>query len=385
MDDQLSALLYYNISEKKFGELQKSLKEYRLLVSALLESILALENGDLEKFDSIVGENACQIRAIRIAIIFSSNCKNYQTFRDQIGLVLSKIDELLAPKNISVLMSSGKSFKQILEEYNLNIQLTSDEAFKLKSYLLTEMKEVISNDEFMSSLCRKSKCTPIRIKRINPDISYSFTTRLASHLRQKLSAASVNFIRDLANDLQDSYLVHMVSDDFKITHNALECIPMFWTYKILLKSAQKNRIPIVVQVKFLEKHQNGYRVNGEKFFFFSPSQNTYIEGTPSESDLEKAACVIQGVAYSDSSWDESLLVQSISHVILAGAADHRQYPDPNHLISIESAEYDYFKLLAKTQGFSADNPKTFFIQHVYPAQVKKVLNHQLQTLNLCYI
>lgn len=375
----LSELLYYDIKNRKYAQLNKGLGEYQLIVSALAESLRVLEEGNLEKFDSIVGENACQIRAIKIAIIHSIHSINFPHFHEQISLVLKKINELLLPKRIASLMQSGVSLKDVLNEYNLNIHLTSTEIFMLTSYLLTEMKELKSYNEFIPYLLDRSKCIPLQIKRLNNSVSCAFTDRLASHLRQTLASASVQFVRDIAEELEDPYLIRMVSEDFTITHNALKCIPMFWTYKILLKSAQKNKIPLVVHVKFIEDHAQGYKLKNEKFFFLRPSDNlgeSYVESTPNDLDLEKAACVIQGVARADSDWNEASILQSITDVILAGAADHRQYPNPDHLVPIEDPEYESFKLTAKTKGFSLDNPTTFFIQHVYPSQVKRMLGNQ---------
>jgi hypothetical protein len=374
----LSEMLYYDSANRKGGDLNKSLREYQLLISALGESLSALEKGELEKFDSTVGENACQIRAIKIALIYSNNAIEFLHLHRQIALIQQKSNELLNSGKINPLLRNGTSLKQVLDEYDLNIQLTSREMFALASYLLTEMKELKDSDPSVFYLLDQSKCSPIKIQRLNPDVSYSFTTKLASHLRQTLASASVQFVRDMAEELEDPYLTRMVSEDFTVTHNALKCIPMFWTYKILLKSAQRKKIPLVAHVKFIEDHAQGHKVKHEKVFFFRPSDNlaeSYIEATPNDLELQKAACVIQGVARSDSNWDQASILQSITDVILAGAADHRQYPNPDHLVPIEDAEYEGFKLGAKAKGFSLDNPTTFFIQHVYPSQVKRMLGN----------
>jgi len=370
----LSESLYYNIADRKCGELNKSFKEYQLLVCALDESLTALNEGNLEKFDSLVGENACQIRAVRIAQIYARSSIEFEKLHKQIEYAQEKIRELSSPRKIAVLMRSNLSFEAILKEHNLNIELTDDELFAFHSYMLTEMKELQCPDKF--SLFEQIKCTPTKIKRFNPDISYSFTDRLASHLRQNLALTSVEFVRQAATELKDPHLIKMVSDKFSMTHNALKCIPMFWTYKTLLISAQKEQIPLIAHVKFIEQYLDGYKVKDEKFLFFKSEENKYIEKIPSESDMEKAACVIQGAAVSDPiNWDGSSLKESIIDVILAGAADHRQYPNPDYPLSIEDAEYDSYKGMAERNGFSAENPKTFFIQHVYASQVKRTLTN----------
>ncbi|MBM3184197.1 MAG: hypothetical protein FJZ64_02715 [Chlamydiae bacterium] len=70
-DRHLSEVFYYDPKEKRNGELRKGLQEYEFLLSVLEETCHHLENGNFERFDSLLGENACQIRAVKIAIIAS--------------------------------------------------------------------------------------------------------------------------------------------------------------------------------------------------------------------------------------------------------------------------------------------------------------------------
>ncbi len=183
----------------------------------------------------------------------------------------------------------------------------------------------------------------------------------------------MQFVRDAAYNLKDLSLAKMVSDEFLIKHNALDCIPMFWTYKILLQLAHKQDLPLVIHVKFLTCQEGLYQTKGEKFLFFSPDHEgkgaSYIHVSPSEMDLSKAACVIQGVACVDAGWNESEILHSVTDAILAGAAEHRQYPDPNQNLPIIDQEHEAFKSMALNRGFSSENPSTFFIQHVYPSHV----------------
>jgi len=62
-------------------------------------------------------------------------------------------------------------------------------------------------------------------------------------------------------------------------------------------------------------------------------------------------------------------------VILAGAADHRQYPDPKEDRRIEELgdeEFESYRKMARANGYALENPSTFFIQHVYPMTVGKL-------------
>lgn len=62
-------------------------------------------------------------------------------------------------------------------------------------------------------------------------------------------------------------------------------------------------------------------------------------------------------------------------VILAGAADHRQYPNPEEdkrIEALEDEEFEGYRKMARANGYALENPSTFFIQHVYSTTVGKL-------------
>ena len=65
----LSVLLPYNAAEKTGERLGDGLREYLLLLTMTEDAMQALQKGELSLFDPLVGENACQIRAVKIALI----------------------------------------------------------------------------------------------------------------------------------------------------------------------------------------------------------------------------------------------------------------------------------------------------------------------------
>ena len=129
----LSSLLYYDLSTIKHGDIKKGLKEYRLLLTALIQSIEAFEANELEKFDSLVGENACEIRAIRVALIHSN-----QSINADLKQVTSKIRKEIShliENEINFLTSKKSTLKEIIETRELEIHLNKDEAFLFKSFI----------------------------------------------------------------------------------------------------------------------------------------------------------------------------------------------------------------------------------------------------------
>ncbi len=385
-EHHLTDLFPYDPSKRIGSELEKSLKEYQFLLLVALAAIESFQNIDLEKFDCVVGENACQIRAIRIALIASQDQSVFSEFNQKITASLTKIDELLSPETLQTSMRDRNSLKDLIDKHDLDITLNSDEIFLIKSYILSEMKETDSNDEFVRNITRKDICVPDKLKEKHPEISTRFLSLLAKNLRSKVSKASVCFVNSAASDLADPTLTEMLSDH-TLEHNDLLCTPTFWTFKTLLLLAQKKRLPLIVHVKFLNHLGIGYHVIDEEYLVYKPCEHSesYILSELTKEDLHQPACFIEGIIcpkagqppISKAEWIKSMNKNSIVDVLLAFAADHRQYPDPEKTVPVHDKEYEYYKKLAESEGFSLNNPTTFFARHMYCSQINKKYHPQL--------
>ncbi|OJW68389.1 MAG: hypothetical protein BGO68_05540 [Candidatus Amoebophilus sp. 36-38] len=369
----LSQLLPYQASSRKNRNLQRGLKEYRVLLKTLFEAVSHMQKQDLERFDGLVGENACQIRAVWIALFALRNPIQFYTLQNQIIHTIDKIDVLLKPQTIPALMHSEETLQTVLTKENLDLLLNHQELFILKCYLLTEMQTVLLEDAKLTSICLIAYANPKKLQRFG-DISIAFAKNLLSKIRKMLATSSVEFVRNCA---ATSHLQRMVSQEFTREHNTLPCIPMFWSCKTIFTMAEQAKIPLILCVKFLERNLDGLTVIGEEFLYFQVKTNgSYVATEPNEIDLDKPACVIQGIAVTNQAnqvftkfdWKSSIEKNGIIDIILACAADHKQYPNPEHdqhLHGLNDSEYEYYKALAKRKGFSFDNPTTFFVQHIY--------------------
>lgn len=387
----LSHFLPYDVAIKKYGCLGKTLKEYQALLNAALEATSSFRARGFEKFDALVGENACQIRAIWIAIIALKASVSPHHLRDAILVILKKIQQLLEPTSIDLLILNKVSFKDLLEREELDLLLTSEQMILFQAYFLTEMKIVKNSGEQRNSIYIIEICEPKKFIRYG-DITTSFARKLLNKLRKMLATESVQFVRSLAYRSQDQSLVRMVSEEFTALENTLPCIPMFWSCKAVFQAAQEEGISLVIHAKFIEKNGEGYAVVNEDYMIFEVRNGEFVEASPSRANLNKPACVIQGVVASENGqsltkaeWKERMRETSVIDVILAGAADHRQFPDVALDARIEhlgDSEYESYKAMAKRNGFSDQNPTTFFIQHVYAATVDKVVKAPEEILNL---
>lgn|SRR3990167_58604 len=387
---RIGYFLPYKTENKANGEIRTCLTEFQSLLSASLKAVEVWEKEDFEKFDSLVGENACQIRALQ-ACLLAMNEKVDCELQEKIKNNINKVQQILESRKLLDYMKDGKSFSNLIEDEDLDIHVSPKIAFIIASYLLTIMKEVRSEISVPSSIFRVERADSKKFMNFG-SISNSFAQKLLYTLRRWLADTSVEFVRNCAHKLNDPLLIKMSSEEFTVSKDTLRSTPMFWTYKTILQTASKHQIPLLVHTKLCRKTNEGYPTVEEGWGIFQvTTHGTYRLQNPSLFDLEQPAIVVQGIATEDQTgnlltWDEWLsLVEemTITDVILAGAADHRQYPDERQdqvLLQSPDEEYLRYKHLAETKGFSASNPTHFFIQHVYAAKINKTIPNSANLL-----
>ncbi|MDE3046350.1 MAG: hypothetical protein KGJ02_06880 [Verrucomicrobiota bacterium] len=377
--EYLASMLPYEPNKRVGADLKKGLLEYQFLLGLVNQAYHSLENKEFQKFDSLVGENSCQTRVLKIALNVIHSVSNFNALDVQILKANRRIKELFSSGEIDLLIKEKSSLQDVLDSHHLDLALSRNEMFILQSYLLAEAKEQNSPEEIFTSLFRIEKAS---IDNLKLETSNSFKKHLVRKARILLSKASVQFMREIALKLKDASLITMFSPTYEKEHNGCLCIPMFWSIKAVLKILHKEGIPLIIHTLFLETVQKGYRVIGGDAFFYSAEDKqslSYVKDDPKEADLEKPACVIQGVAClkdgaveTRAKWKESISAFPITDIILAAAADHRQYPNPDITPQVKDEEYEQYKLLAEREGFSLRNPALFFTQHVYLETVKHI-------------
>jgi hypothetical protein len=373
---KVSDLLPYDAATKSGGDLKKGLHELLLILHKLRLAVERFMEGQFECFDSLVGENGCHIRAVKVALLANSSLELARLKGEVVGK-MERIEALLEEKVMRGLSHQKISLKALMETEMLDVQLSGEEFFLLKAYLLTEVKENLNEGEILRSLVGVSKSSPDQLISEHPHISMKFVKKLTDRLRTMLSESSVSFIREIA-ECQE--VQRMVSDEFSYKHNTnLTCTPLFWTIQALLQKAHKEGIAIVLHVKYVrEMEKEEYQVNGDEYLFFRPEESArlYGLGELSGEDLDKPACVVEGVVLNQGpkEWRESVSDLSLLDIILANCAAHRQYPDPERdkeILRIQDPNYERYRQLADLRGFSLNNPSSFLIRHIYPSQPKR--------------
>lgn len=375
----LSHLLPYDPVVKTGIRLKDGLKEYILLLTALEHAMKSLQTGSLKDFDPLVGENACQIRALKLALIIDK-------FPIQIEELLNKTyhsrEKSYALYNsISKTNRNNLSLKDIIDNEKIEIELTHNEFFLVKCFLLTKVKTV-KPFKIDSPLVKNEYTDTKKIKEIG-NVGSMFADNLVKILREKVATSSVAFVQQLANSFPfQEGIIQMVSSKYSIKHKGLECLPCFWTTWILMQQAQINKTPIALKVQQRAKDRN-YEVIHEITIFFKASSDGYVETDYSAFDYNSAALVLFGSSCRESNafpdkevWRQELLECNPIDLILAYAATHRQYPDEtkNHLIfDIQDKNYDYYKQKAQEWGCCLENPSRFFLAHAYCEKIGNIL------------
>jgi hypothetical protein len=263
----------------------------------------------------------------------------------------------------------------------LDIKLTHDEAFLIKSYILSKTK-VEKPLHLHKPLVENATTDAKKIKELRK-VGTAFSWNFVRHLREFLSRSSVKFVRKLANEIECPLkLSEKVSDTYSIVHNGLECIPYYWTARVLMEHALKHRLPIVMFVEQMAKDQNYQTVNRTTLYFKADAQG-YSAVSLDQLDPAQPALIMLGRTCSDlgqlpdsKKWLADLLEYKVEDLILAYSASHRQYPDATKDVLVEEADCNCFrdhKTKALQWGCSLDNPSRFFLSHAFCDKIKNAV------------
>lgn len=371
----LTQLLPYDPAQKTEANTRNGLKEYLLLLIAAQQAIECWMHGALEHFDSLVGENACQIRAVKIAVTSLENSINPH--------LLNKINDAIRTVHAildSASSTSGASFQEIIKREAVDIPLNANELFLIQSYLLSKVK--ISRPFKPELPLVKNEYTDTKkIKEIS-DVGTMFSEGLVKKLRESVSISSVKFVQELAAQLPPTdWGVDLTSDRFIVNHRGLSCLPCYWMTKVLMQEVQSKGIPIVMLAEQVARDQN-YEVLQKMALFFKATPEGYQEIHCDELDPCQPALILLGKTCREAKefstpdqWKTELLNYSPIDLVLAYAAAHRQYPDPtkDHLVSGSKDEgFSYHKAKSEEWGCSVTNPSLFFLSHAYCDSIKNI-------------
>lgn len=311
------------------------------------EAMDAFLTHQLPKFDALVKENACQVRAAKICDL-ANRLRVDDGFKTQV--------------------------EQMRKEPDLATQ-NADIAFLVNSYALTKLK-VSTQDP------QKPYIWHDEIKREG----WSFATKsFVEKTQQRVAQSSVQYVQEKTKALKRS-LFPLVSDPCVFTEEGRPVTPCFFSLKLLLKQPT----PFVLQAtEWTEGKKTGQTaiVYGPSPGKKTPHPILQINGHPALSPevLTSPSMVIAGYAVKDPKTSDSLVNRireiPLKNLILWNAAQHPQYagrhketPIPFPL-GMEKHQEKFTKMQqeADPAGCSAKNPSRFCIDHIYASTLGEAL------------
>lgn len=371
----LSDFLPYNFEEKKHSKLADGLKEYKMLLIATEQALMFYFHGELSNFDSLVGENSCQIRATMLSLI--TKFSNID-IKNLLSEVRSKIKVI---NNFTEENSSATFLKEFVEENNLHLKLNHSEAFLISSYILTQVRVILPPNP-SKRIVRNESTVTRKVKEISP-VGSTFARELVKKLRNFVSSASVIFIQEAADLLPiPKSFSKMVSDKYCVEYDKfgrLKCLPSFWYTFVLIQYSLALELPLLLIVNQIASDRN-HEVMNEVSLYFKVDKGRYVSTSRNEFSENTPALVILGSCcrkFADfppfEIWKKELLKYNPSDLLLAYAAAHRQYPDEEKdiLVSESNCEaFSYYRSKAHEVGCSLKNPSLFFLVHAYCERIK---------------
>jgi len=378
----LSDLLPYDPCDRSKERLEKSLNEYRFLLTALDRAMGALEREEFSLFDPLVGENACQIRALKNALVFNTSPID-KSLLPRIREIKNKLD--LISYNVQDLVDEGISLKGLLESEDANISLNYNELYLATSYFLTIVKVDRPSKSDLPYI-KNEYTDPKKLKELG-NIGTMFAESLIKNLRITLSQMSCQFVQTLADILPlPQQIQDAVSDKYMIIHRRLQCLPCYWTTLLLMLEALKSEIPIVVIGHQMAEEKDA-KIQDETTIFFEATAQGYIETSKDSFDPNQPALILLGSSYGKSqdmpkieTWRKELVKHGPMDLVLAYAAIHRQYPDESKdplVEQIDDKRFDHCKKQAEEWGCSVENPSLFFLSHAFCDKIGNLSKHTL--------
>jgi hypothetical protein len=376
----LSQLLPYDPIVKIDDRLEAGLIEFLLLLTASEETMIHLQNGTLKYFDPLVGENFCQIRAVKLALTIQNSIFDTKKLLDSIIHSKSKIEHAIS--NLSKINKRKVSLNHLLENEGCDISINEAEYYLISSYILTKTK-VLRSSDVSKPLVKNDITDSKKIKELG-NVGSLFAKNFVTHLRRQLSSSSVKFVQRLSENLSpENPTVKMVSQEFLADHNGLHCIPCYWSTRIALQQAQHHCIPIVMHVQQKAKDHD-YKIVDKTTILFEVTPDGYQVSSHSHLDPESPALILLGTTCRNlkdlpdrESWIKELLEYCPVELVSAYAAAHRQYPDESKdllFCEIQDRDYNYHKMKANEWGCSIENPSLFFLAHAYCDKIKNLEN-----------
>ena len=369
---------------KDFKQIKTAIKNFKLLIELTLDSIRDFQEGNYENFDPLVGDNACQIRAILYWEIASIN--NIQSELKNWSIHLRYVSESL--NSLKVDEEHSISLFNFFEMNKIDHKVHEIVYLILLGYILTLSKKTLFGLEKNSNTGKiefigkeRNDVSSIQniLSKIQNDVSKSFCENLIKNAKKELSVLSINFVKQKLFFMKPTHeklrLEKMLNENVLIDSRGLHHAPFLPAMEILLEYMLKQQIPIVLKIKMI--HADNAKEKGVFSILYTvcPTNNIFVPITSRDKkNNQQPAFIIEALSISNRFPSQEHLLQelakkSIVEIILSNFAAHNQYGGNHKHINIPDSRRDTLKLKAEKEGFCIINPELSRIYHIYVAPI----------------
>lgn len=376
---------------------QESVDRFRSILALAQEALEAFKNLQLNHFDPLVGDNACQLRAYMFIKLINEPSFREELFRtlDVIREVKSVLDvqrDLQMKKPMVQILEEKKALKattldQYLSDLGLNKPIARLASLVTYSYFLTITKSSdvqFEIDETVSKLrvvIREN--ADKNISKIRPDLGITSKSdkKLKMIAKKALSQLSVSFIQEEAHrvDTKDGLLNKLSNEYVKIDEYGMQHSPCLAGMKVLLHNALSDQTFIFLKIQRINE-DTGLEIDQCNLLYRpNTTRCRYELVLSSEKDLPANACyVIRAVSIRPENetlpkidFIKDLEAKNLTDFIIAFCACHPPYGG-----ALKDCELPYpdeerkqLQQIALEEGFCQENPQRCSLLHVYAGRI----------------
>ncbi len=325
----------------------------------------AILKGRLTQLDPIVGENACQIRAL-FAICASLEPELKKELSILSDYLQKKLMIVNVHQNKTQLATKGTLLEQ-LEALQLSISVSETVDYLCRSHFLTIGKSFCMNRN-------GNECSKI----IYQDIKNRLSTKMESDLlekmvkiaQEKIACDSIKFLQSEAVKLDiktylDDGAIRVIDHMEKQLHSSCA---LFNLKAVLLRVKEMN-VPILVKEY---KDRKELKKSTPVGIYFCSDQRVE-KGLDKEQQILVVECFFPE-GYEKETLAKSILENGLDTLILANAACTPQYSADDDISCLEleaQEEILKYRSLGKELGCDTASPVIFKVAHVHAATVKE--------------
>lgn len=366
----------FNSTKKQSVETLLSGMEFIAQVS--LKALKSFKKKDLEKFDALVGENACQLRACKIMDLAQMLSQD-TAFQEKLKKTIACAKALCEGLKKKIVPSIKKmSLKEFCAQNNLKIfDMGRDLEFIVQSYLLTHTKVTERKEGAVCCFDRTE------IKKLEEfGLQKTKASKVVTAFQQKLAQNSLVYLIEEGDELSqtdENIFVKRRTKYLRKDSNGRLCSPCFYSFDVCLKRIlEKKQSVVIVVERFNPSNQKvdtvkmHYKSNGKEFEvaeqFDGADPVIVIEGPCVREDQN---------SLSQKTFIEMFTEKSLTEILMANAAQHALYPGKLKGIQIPNdLRLEKFAKQAEEIGCSYKNPTLFLIEHIYASKLEDVMKKE---------